>query len=63
MAVLRCHVGHAQPVVVLGLHLQATDHVLLRLERQGPRPPVLPDPLPARNAAAEEDSGEEHGAS
>ena len=52
----------AQPVVVLRFYLQATDHVLLRQRRHGPRPPVLPDPLPAGDAAAAQKRGQEHGA-
>lgn len=52
----------AQPVVVLRFYLQATDHVLLRQRRHGPRPPVLPDPLPAGDAAAAQERGQEHGA-
>lgn len=52
----------AQPVVVLRLYLQAPGHVLLRQERHGAWPPVLPDPLPTRNAIAEAEGGEEHGA-
>lgn len=58
---LRGHVRHAQPVVVLRLDLQATDHVLLRKQRHRPRPPVLPDPLPSRNAVVAETSSQEHG--
>lgn len=58
---LRGEVGHAQPVMVLRLYLQATDHVLLRLGRHGPRPPVLPNPLSARNAITAEEGGQEHG--
>lgn len=58
---LRGEVGHAQPVMVLRLYLQATDHVLLRLGRHGPRPPVLPNPLSARNAVTAEEGGQEHG--
>lgn len=54
--------GHAQPVVVLRLGLQAADHVLLRVGRHGARPPVLPDPLPAGDAVAEQEGGQEHGA-
>lgn len=54
-------VGPAQPVVVLRLYLQATDQVLLRMEGHGARPPVLPHPLPARNAVAAEEGGQEHG--
>ena len=54
--------GPAQPVVVLCLDLQAADHVLLRLRRHGPRPPVLPDPLPAGDAAAPQERSQEHGA-
>lgn len=54
--------GPAQPVVVLRLDLQAADHVLLRLRRHGSRPPVLPDPLPAGDAAAAQERGQEHGA-
>lgn len=55
--------GPAQPVVVLRFYLQATDHILLRQCRHGPRPPVLPDPLPAGDAAAAQERGQEHGAS
>jgi len=58
---LRGEIGHAQPVMVLRLYLQATDHPLLRVERHGPRPPVLPDPLSARKAIAAEEGGQEHG--
>lgn len=54
--------GPAQPVVVLRFYLQATDHVLLRQCRHGPRPPVLPDPLPAGDAAAAQERSQEHGA-
>lgn len=54
--------GPAQPVVVLRFYLQATDHILLRQCRHGPRPPVLPDPLPAGDAAAAQERGQEHGA-
>lgn len=56
------HVGHAQPVVVLRLDLQAADHVLLGAQRHEPRPPVLPDPLTAGNAVAAEERSQEHGA-
>lgn len=59
---LRREVGRAQPVMVLRLRLQATAHVLFRVERHSPRPPVLPDPLPPRNAIAAEQGGQEHGA-
>lgn len=52
----------AEPVVVLRLDLQAANHVLLRLRRHGSRPPVLPDPLPAGDAAAAQERGQEHGA-
>lgn len=52
----------AQPVVVLRFYLQAADHVLLRQRRHGPRPPMLPDPLPAGDAAAAQECGQEHGA-
>lgn len=55
--------GSAQPVVVLRLRLQAADGVLLRLEGHGARPPMLSDPLPARDAIAAQDRGQEHGAS
>lgn len=54
-------VGRAQPVMVLRLYLQASDHVLLRVEGHGARPPVLSDPLPARNAVAAEEGGQKHG--
>lgn len=50
---LRCHVGHALPVEVLGFHLQVKDLGL----------PLLPDLLPARKVATEEDIAEELGAS
>lgn len=55
-------VGSAQPVVVLRLRLQAADSVLLRLEGHGARPPMLSDPLPARDAIAAQERGQEHGA-
>lgn len=60
---LGAEAGHAQPVVVLRLGLQAADHVLLRLEGHGARPPVLPDPLPAWDAVATQEGGQEHGVS
>lgn len=55
-------VWHAQPVVVFCFDLQATDHVLLRLRRHEARPPMLPDQLPAGNAVAQEERGQEHDA-
>lgn len=54
--------GRAQPVVVLRLRLQAAQGVLLRLEGHAARPPMLSDPLPARDAIAAQERGEEHGA-
>lgn len=50
---LRSHVGYALPAEVLGFHLQV----------KGLGLPLLPDLLPARNVATEEDAGEELGAS
>lgn len=55
--------GSAQPVVVLRLRLQAADGVLLRPQRHEARPPMLSDPLPARDAIAAQERGQEHGAS
>lgn len=54
--------GCAQPIVVLCLCLQAADHVLLPVEGHETRPPVLPDPLPAGDAVAAQQRGQEHGA-
>lgn len=53
--------GCAQPIVVLCLHLQAADCVLLPMEGHGTRPPVLPDPLPAGDAVAAQQRGQKHG--
>lgn len=59
---LGAEVRRAQPVVVLGFGLQAAERVLLRPGGHGARPPVLPDPLPAGDAVAAQQGGQEHGA-
>lgn len=59
---LGAEVRRAQPVVVLGLGLQAAEHVLFGPSGHGARPPVLPDPLPAGDAVAAQQGGQEHSA-
>lgn len=58
---LQAHEGPAQPVLVLRLALQVLQRVALHLPGDGAGPPVLADPLLARDALPQQGQGEEHG--
>ena len=55
------HVGPTEPVLVLRLPVQLLQHVALHLPGDGPRTPVLANPLLARDALPQQSQGVEHG--
>lgn len=58
---LGCHVWPADPVLVLCLTLQVSNHVSLHLPCDLPWTPILPDPLFPRDAFSQKSQGEKHG--